>query len=107
MTQRGTPRAEQGFPGTGIGMALPRVSTNTIAGLTESLSGPPYNGKADLPEIAATLQMEVDDLFPISETLQLLRLVDLADGDIRLTPQGRRFADSDIDARKRIFSDHL
>jgi NitT/TauT family transport system ATP-binding protein len=100
-------RAEQGFPGTGIGMALPRVSTNTFMGLTEALLGPPYNGKADLPDIAATLQMEVDDLFPIVEMLQLLRFVDLADGDIRLTPQGRLLADSDIDGRKRLFADHL
>jgi len=30
--------------------------------LTEALLGPPYDGKADLPDIAATLQMEVDDL---------------------------------------------
>ena len=100
-------RAEQGFAGTGIGMALPRVSTNTFMGLTEALLGPPYHGKADLPELAAALQMEVDDLFPIVEMLQLLRFVDLADGDIRLTPQGRRLADSDVDERKRIFADHL
>ena len=111
MTKRGTAeegrRAEQGFPGIGIGMALPRVSTNTLMGLTEALVGPPYNGKADLPDLAATLQMEVDDLFPLVEMLQLLRFVDLADGDIRLTPQGKLLADSDIDGRKRLFADHL
>jgi NitT/TauT family transport system ATP-binding protein len=106
-TEKEGRRVDQGFPGTGIGMALPRVSTNTFMGLIEALLGPPYNGKADLPEIAATLQMEVDDLFPIVEMLQLLRFVDLADGDIRLTPQGRRLADSDIDSRKRLFADHL
>jgi NitT/TauT family transport system ATP-binding protein len=100
-------RGDQGFPGTGIGMALPRVSTNTFMGLTEALLGPPYNGKADLPELAATLQMEVDDLFPIVEMLQLLRFVDLADGDVRLTPQGARLADSNIDDRKRLFANHL
>ena len=41
------------------------------------------------------------------ELLQLLRFVDLSDGDISLTPQGRRLADSDIDDRKRLFADHL
>ena len=66
-----------------------------------------YNGKADLPELAAALQMEVDDLFPIVEMLQLLRFVDLADGDVRLTPQGARLADSNIDDRKRLFANHL
>jgi len=108
MTQRTDGRrADQGFLGTGIGMVLPRVSTNTFMGLTEAILGPPYNGKADLPELATALQMEVDDLFPIVEMLQLLRFVDLADGDIRLTPQGRRLADSDTDERKRLFADHL
>jgi NitT/TauT family transport system ATP-binding protein len=106
-TEKDGRRADQGFAGMGIGMVLPRVSTNTQMGLTEVLLGPPYNGKADLPELAAVLQMEVDDLFPIVEMLQLLRFVDLADGDVRLTPQGRRLADSDIDERKRLFADHL
>ena len=100
-------RVSEGFPGTGLGMALPRVSTNRLAGLMEALAGPPYNGKADLPDIAATLQMEVDDLFPVVETLQLLRFADTADGDIRLTEQGRRFVEADVDARKRLFGDHL
>ena len=100
-------RVSEGFPGTGLGMALPRVSTNRLAGLMETLAGPPYNGKADLPEIAATLQMQVDDLFPVVETLQLLRFADTADGDIHLTEQGRHFVEADVDARKRIFGDHL
>ncbi|MGE5442793.1 MAG: AAA-associated domain-containing protein [Bacteroidota bacterium] len=100
-------RAPVGFAGTGVGMALPRVSTNKLAGLMEALAGPPYDGKADLPHIAATLQMEVDDLFPVAETLQLLRFAEMAEGDIRLTEPGRRFVESDVDTRKRLFADHL
>src|SRR5579884_318886 len=73
MTQR--PAAKQAkdgsFFGVGIGMHLPEVSTNAMAGLIEAVAAPPYNGKADLPHIAAHLQMEIDDLFPIAETLQL------------------------------------
>jgi NitT/TauT family transport system ATP-binding protein len=100
-------RPSEGFPGTGVGMALPRVSTNRLAGLMEALAGPPYNGKADLPHIATTLQMEIDDLFPVAETLQLLRFADMAEGDIRLTEPGRRFVELDVDSRKRLFADHL
>ena len=33
-------------------------------------------GRADLPELASELQMEVDDLFPVAEALQLLRLAE-------------------------------
>jgi NitT/TauT family transport system ATP-binding protein len=96
-----------GFPGTGVGMALPHVSTNVLSGLLETLAGPPYHGKADLPRIAEALQMEIDELFPIAETLQLFRFADLADGDIRLTEAGRRFVGLDIDGRKRMFAEHL
>jgi NitT/TauT family transport system ATP-binding protein len=96
-----------GFPGTGIGMALPRISTNLLSGLLETLAAPPYLGEADLPQIAAELQMETDELFPLAETLQLFRFADLADGDIKLTEAGRRFVGLDIDGRKRLFAEHL
>lgn len=100
-------RSGEGFAGTGIGMVLPRISTNILAGLMEELAAPSYGGKADLPDLAATLQMEVDELFPIAETLQLLHFAEMAEGDVQLTDLGRRFVDSDIDARKRLFAEHL
>jgi NitT/TauT family transport system ATP-binding protein len=96
----------RGFPGVGVGMALPQVSTNELAGLMETLSAYP-NGRADLPALAEELNFEVDDLFPIAETLQLLRFAELEQGDIQLTPAGRRFVDSDMDDRKRLFAEHL
>jgi NitT/TauT family transport system ATP-binding protein len=95
------------LPGGGIGMTLPHVSTNLLAGLMEALLQPPFDGKADLPEIADELTMEVDELFPLAETLQLLGFADVAHGDIRLTEPGRRFVDGDVDARKRLFREHL
>lgn len=95
------------FAGTGIAMVLPRVSTNLLAGLLEAVAAEPYRGKADLPALAAGLQLEIDDLFPIAETLQLMHFAELAEGDIRLTPAGARFAYSDIDTRKRLFAQQL
>lgn len=100
-------RPGEGFPGIGIGMVLPPVSTNEMAGLLETVAAPPYKGRADLPALAAVLQMEADELFPIAETLQLLRFAEVEEGDIRLTPAGARFVDADTDARKRLFADHL
>jgi len=96
----------QGFPGVGVGMALPHVSINELAGLMETLSDYP-NGRADLPALAEELNFEVDDLFPIAETLQLLRFAELEQGDIQLTGPGRRFVDGDLDERKRLFAEHL
>jgi len=86
---------------------LPRVSVNPLAGLVETVAAPPYNGQADLPAIAATLQLEVDDLFPIAEALQLLGFAELAQGDIKLTADGRQFAMTDTQTRKRVFAEHL
>ena len=95
------------FPGTGLGMVLPLVSTNLMAGLVETLAAAPYNGRADLPPLAAALQLEAGDLLPIGEVLQLLRFVDLAEGDISLTDAGRKFADAGVDERKELFAHHL
>jgi NitT/TauT family transport system ATP-binding protein len=95
------------FPGLGFGMVLPRVSTNSLAGLLEALAAPPYAGKADLPEIAATLQMEINELFPLAETLQLLRFVEVEAGDIRLTLAGKKFVEGAVDTRKKMFGQHL
>lgn len=95
------------FPGTGLGMALPRVSTNTLAGLVEAINVPPYSGKADLPQLAAELHYEADDLFPNAEVLQLLRFAELEGGDIKLLPAGRRYASASVDERKQLFAQHL
>src|SRR5262244_1511855 len=73
------------FPGLGVSMVLPRVSSNALAGLMETLAEPPFAGKADLPPLADQLHMEVDDLFPVAEVLQLLRFAELSRGDLRLT----------------------
>ncbi len=91
----------------GLGERLPGVSTNQMAGLIEALGGPDYNGRADLPQLAATLQLEVDDLFPIVEALQLMGFAEVAHGDIQLTQAGKAYADADNDQRKRIFAEHL
>jgi NitT/TauT family transport system ATP-binding protein len=101
------PAREGVFPGTGISMVLPRVSPNVQAGLMEAVAAAPYNGRADLPPLAASLQMEIDDLFPIAETLQLLRFAELAEGDLRLTEAGKRFVQDDPDERKKLFAQHL
>ena len=47
--------------------------------------------------------MEVDDLFPVVETLQMLRLADIEGGDIHLTEAGKQFAEASMDDRKQIF----
>jgi NitT/TauT family transport system ATP-binding protein len=93
--------------GLELGSWLPHVSTNLMAGLIETLAMAPYHGRADMPEIARTLHLEVDDLFPIAEMLQHLRFADVREGDLFLTPQGRVFAEFGTQERKLMFADHL
>jgi NitT/TauT family transport system ATP-binding protein len=91
----------------GLALALPLVSTNSLAGMLEEIAAPPYDGKADLPHLADSLGYEIDDLFPLGETLQLLKLVEFEEADIKLTPLGRRFVDMDVDQRKKVFGEQL
>ncbi len=80
------------------------VSTNLMAGLLETLAAPPYNGRADLPAVAGALQLELDDLFPLGEALQMLGFAVLEEGDIRLTDAGLAFVGADTDDRKTQFA---
>lgn len=104
MTRRTSADARGAAPAPTFAREIRPVSTNLLAGLMETLAAPPYNGHADLPALAGPLQLELDDLLPISEALQLLRLAVVEEGDIRLTDQGRAFVDADTDSRKRLFA---
>ncbi len=104
MTARRVERMRQAQGAGNIAMALSHVSPNQISGLIEALAAQPYDGKADLPDIAYEQELEVDELFPVAEAMQLLRLADVEGGDIKLTHMGKRFADSDLNERKEIFS---
>jgi NitT/TauT family transport system ATP-binding protein len=98
--RRSAQRADRATMGT----ILVPVSANSIAGLLEAVAAAPYNGKADLPEIASELQFEIDELFPVAEAAHMMRLADLEGGDIKLTDNGKRFAAEETDERKRIFA---
>lgn len=90
-----------------LGTYLPQVSTNILAGLIETLAAAPYNSRADMPDVARSLHLEVNELFPISEVLQLLGFADVSEGDIVLTLPARTFAESDTQQRKVMFASHL
>jgi NitT/TauT family transport system ATP-binding protein len=96
-----------GTVATTINTILPRVSANILSGLLETLAAPPYDGKADLPILADEQHLEVDDLFPIADALQMFHLAEIEGGDIKLTDPGRQFVDADTDGRKRLFQRQL
>ncbi|HEY1631699.1 MAG TPA: nitrate/sulfonate/bicarbonate ABC transporter ATP-binding protein [Rhizomicrobium sp.] len=104
MTTRRVEKLKNEAPRAAIGTHLPRVSVNLLAGLIEAVEAQPYGGKAELSEIASDLQLEIDELFPVVESLQMLRLADISEGDIVLSDNGKRFAQAEVDDRKRMFA---
>jgi NitT/TauT family transport system ATP-binding protein len=80
---------------------LPHARQGAIAGLLELLND--RGGKEDLYRIADELQMEVDDLLPITDAAALLCFAMSEHGDIELTPSGKAFAEADISTRRDVF----
>lgn len=83
---------------------LPPVRTGSIAGLVELLEDRP---NTDLYRLGQELQLEVDEILPIVEAAKLIHFVDLAEGDISLTPIGQEFIAGGIDERKQIVRTQL
>jgi NitT/TauT family transport system ATP-binding protein len=75
--------------------------------LIETVASPPHGGRADLADVAQSSKLEIDDLFPVVDALHVLGLAELEEGGIRLTAAGKRFAESGVDDRKRLFAEHL
>jgi len=106
MTRRKPPAAPAAIA-TGFATPLHPISTNIMAGLLETLEGPPYDGRADLPALAAALQYEADELLPLGETLAMLGFALLEEGDLKITESGRAFVDAETEDRKEIFGKTL
>ena len=89
----------------GLGYRLPPVEPSELTGLIETMKT--FEANIDLPELADEITMQVDDLFPILETLEVLGFAKVTAGDIHLTPLGQQFSEADLQARKHIFAEQL
>ncbi len=90
-----------------LGYRLPDASITEISGLLETLNSPENDGKMDLPVVADTLMLDIDELFPLTELLEILHFARVSKGDLTITDEGKAFADADILERKKIFLLHL
>lgn len=91
-----------------IAEVLPVASTNMLAGLLETVAGPPFDGSADLPVLETHLRLEGKEFLPLADAARRLGFVQLAAGDIHLTAEGTRFvAATDVDDRKALFANQL
>ena len=109
MTQ---PEVEHVLPGTPVApgpggrtrqkyQMLPHARVGGVAGLIELLQD--RNGGEDLSQLSEVLGMDVEDLLPIVEASVLLGFGTLNEGEVRITEEGQKFADADIQTRKVLF----
>jgi NitT/TauT family transport system ATP-binding protein len=91
----------------GTGYRLPDAPVQQVTGLIDTLNEAPYNGRADLPQLADSENLVMDELFPLIELLQLLGWANVSGGDIELTATGRAYAEADMLTRKQMFAEAL
>lgn len=89
----------------GLGYRLPDVEPSELSGLIETMKS--FEERIDLPELADELMMNIDDLFPILETLEILGFAKVSAGDIQLSDLGKQFSEADLQERKRLFAQRL
>jgi NitT/TauT family transport system ATP-binding protein len=82
---------------------LPHSRPGGVGGLLELLND--RGGEEDTYHIAEDLLLEIDDLLPILDAATLLGFAEVNEGDVRVTEQGRAYAEADIPTRKALFRD--
>lgn len=86
---------------------LPEVDISELIGLVEAMEEREIDGKINLPELAESLHLDVNNVFPLTEVLDMLRLAKITEGELTFTEAGKRFAAASILERKQIFAHHL
>lgn len=89
----------------GLGYRLPDVDPSELSGLIETMTS--FESRIGLPELADELMMNVDDLFPILETLEILGFAEILEGDVHLSVLGKQFSEADLQERKQLFAQRL
>ena len=82
---------------------LPRASVDGLSGLAEILAQ--HGNRCDVADLADELGLEIDDLMPLIDALELLGLALVRQGDLLLTPRGAGFAAADVQRSKTIFAE--
>ncbi|MEU8579373.1 ABC transporter ATP-binding protein [Streptomyces abikoensis] len=81
---------------------LPTASVDALSGLAEMVDH--RGGRCDLADLAEELGLEIDDILPIVDALDLLGLAKVSEDDLVLTERGTAFADADVQESKQIFA---
>ncbi|MFZ6686340.1 nitrate/sulfonate/bicarbonate ABC transporter ATP-binding protein [Undibacterium sp. SXout11W] len=108
MTMRTTHEASSEVPSSKhLGYRLPDTDVSRIEAILDMVAEAPYNGRADLPQLAEEAELSDEELFPTYEALSLLGFAVLEKGDIILTPLGRRYFDAEQAEKQELFGEQL
>ncbi|MFJ8312755.1 MULTISPECIES: nitrate/sulfonate/bicarbonate ABC transporter ATP-binding protein [unclassified Streptomyces] len=82
---------------------LPGASVDGLSGLAEMIAH--QGGRCDLPDLADDLGLEIDDVLPLVDALELLGFAAVSGDDLVLTDRGATFAGADVQRSKQIFAE--
>ncbi len=80
---------------------LPHVPVGQVTGLVERLHAD--GDREDIYALGRELQMEVDDLLPLVQAIDILDLGNIEEGDVYLTAAGVHFAVAGVQEEKEVF----
>jgi NitT/TauT family transport system ATP-binding protein len=86
-------------------LMLPHARFGGISGLLEIVHD--RGGREDLPKLAESVRLEVDDLLPAVDASSLLGFARVEHGDVILTPVGDEFATADVHRSHQIFKQQV
>jgi len=84
---------------------LPHARAGGISGLLEIIND--RGGREDLPKLAESLRLEVDDLLPAIDAAAMLGFAEVSEGDVTILPAGREFATANVHRSHEVFKQQL
>lgn len=86
---------------------LPAAAVPELSGLLENIANSESVDAIELSELADEVHLDVNDLFELTEMLELLTFAKLSDGKIALTDLGHMYANADVLDQKNMFAKQL
>ena len=84
---------------------LPHTRVGGVSGLLEIVND--RGGREDLPKLAESLRLEVDDLLPAVDAAAILGFAEISQGDVVIRPAGAEFATANVHRSHEIFKEQL
>ncbi|HTX35939.1 MAG TPA: nitrate/sulfonate/bicarbonate ABC transporter ATP-binding protein [Bryobacteraceae bacterium] len=84
---------------------LPHTRVGGVSGLLEIVHD--RGGREDLPKLADSLRLEVDDLLPAVDAAAMLGFAEVSQGDVAITPVGTEFATANVHRSHEIFKEQV